>query len=280
MVHRLIAIVSLAGAAAAVVVVVLLAGGGGGDSSTPARRPAAPGGARQATRVEIPAVPAVRNASPQPGWRPYAGALPILRYHAIGTAPPGETYPELFVTAADFRAQLDWLEAHGYEAVDLETVEDAWFGAGKLPAKPVVLSFDGIHGHFLDVVVPELRQRGWPGDLVVDAEVPRLRLAALAKLVALGWSLEPSGRDPAAARRAIRSRLLAPADNFAFPLGATAGGRAAALKAAGYRGATVDSGGFASPAGPFALPRITIFNASRVSGFAEAMRSHGNGVGA
>jgi hypothetical protein len=280
MVPRLIALISLAAGAAAVVLVLLTLGGGGdGPASKPGSTTAANGHAP--ARVDLPAVAPVRNARPQPGWRAHPGPVPILRYHAIGDPPPGATYTELFVTPADFRAQLDWLGSHGYEAVSLEAVERAWFANGTLPPRPVVLSFDGIRGHLLDVVAPELRRRGWPGDLVLDTEARHLPLTATARLVALGWSLEPSGREPAAARRAVRSRLPAPAENFAFPQGSSPrAGTTAALKAAGYTGATVDGGGFATPADPFALPRITIFNASRVSGFAEALRSHGQGVGA
>jgi hypothetical protein len=279
MVTRLIAFGSLVAGAAAVVL-ILLALGGGGDDSTSGPGSAAPTHAQQASRVDLSAVAPVRNARPQPDWRPYSGAVPILRYHAIGEPPPGTTYAELFVTPADFRAQLDWLAAQGYEAVGLEAVEKAWFAGGKLPAKPVVISFDGTQGHLLDLVASELRRRGWPGDLVFDTEARPLRLAAVAKLVALGWSLEPSGEDPAAARRFIRSRLPTAAKNFAFPQGASPPSETSALEAAGFTGATVDSGGFAEPGRPFALPRITIFNASRVSGFVEAMRSHGQGVGA
>ncbi len=206
--------------------------------------------------------------------------MPILRYDVVGIAPPGTSELELFVSPADFRAQMDWLEAHGYEAVGLETVERAWFAGGTLPAKPIVLSFDGIRGRLLEVVLPELRRRGWPADLVVDTEARPLRLAAVARLLALGWNLEPSGREPAAARRLIRSRLPTPAKNFAFPDAKTSGSEAAIVEAADYTGATVNGGGFAKPSHRFSMPRITIFNESAVEGFAEAIRSHGEGVGA
>ncbi len=217
---------------------------------------------------------------PQPDWRTDPGEVPILQYHVVGSPPPGTSELELFVTPADFRAQMDWLEAHGYEAVGLETVEKDWFAGGTLPAKPIVLSFDGVRGRLLDVVAPELRRRGWPGDLSLDTEARPLRLAAVARLVALGWNVEPSGREPAAARRLIRSRLPAPAKNFAFPADKAPKSETSILKAAGFDGATLNGGGFANPSHRFALPRITIYSESVVSGFAEAIRSHGEGVGA
>jgi hypothetical protein len=184
------------------------------------------------------AIASVRNAEPQADWRSHSGEVPILRYHVVGSPPPGTSDLELFVTPADFRAQLGGLGAHGYEAVGLETVERAWFAGGTLPAKPIVLSFDGVRGHLLDVVAPELRRRGWPADLTLDTEARPLRLAAVAKLLALGWSVEPSGRESAAARRFVRSRLPTPARNFAFRHGNSAKPDVPALEAAGYSGAT------------------------------------------
>jgi peptidoglycan/xylan/chitin deacetylase (PgdA/CDA1 family) len=279
MLPRLMAVGALA-AGAVIAVVLLLSLGGGGDDSASGRDPVASHGPPRVARVELPDIQEVRNAKPQPDWGPYTGAVPILRYHAVGVAPPGTSYTELFVTPADFRAQLNWLEAHGYEAVGLETVERAWFGAGTLPAKPIVLSFDGIRGRLLDVVEPELRRRGWPADLALDTEVPLPRASAVARLIALGWDLEPSGRDPVAARRFVRTRFLTSAKNFAFRQGDSSGSDTTSLEAAGYTGATAAGGGFAEAAHPFDLPRITIFNASRISGFAEAIQSHGEGVGA
>jgi hypothetical protein len=284
MAARLIALVALVAAVGAVVVVLLSLGGGDHGSSEHAFRRhlslLMPRSVEAPERAKLPHVTAVRNATPQPDWAPYSGSVPILRYHAIGVAPTGEDYTELFVTPADFRAQLDWLEAHGFEAVGLETVERAWFDGGTLPEKPIVISFDGLAGHLLDIAVPELSKRGWPADVVVDSEALPFRPDAVARLIALGWEVEPSGDDPAAARRFVRARLPTPAKNFAFRQGESVGSDTPALKAAGYTGATATGGGFATPQAPFDLPRITIFNASRIEGFEEAITSHGNGVGA
>jgi hypothetical protein len=277
---RLLAFIALLAGAAAVVVVLLTLGGGGDDPATRQAPSSSPRPSSTPHRVELPSIAAVRNASPQPSWQPYSGSVPILRYHAIGVAPTGETYTELFVTPEDFRDQMDWLEAHGYEAVGLETVEQAWFDGGTLPEKPVVLTFDGTEAHLLDVAVPDLSRRGWPADLVVDAEARPLKAAAVARLIALGWDVEPSGASPAAARRYVRARFPTPAKNFAFRQGESSGSDTKALEAAGYTGATATGGGFAESSDPFDLPRITIFNASRIEGFEEAIRSHGEGVGA
>jgi hypothetical protein len=279
LVPRMVAAVALAAGIAAIVVVALSLGGGGGGS-VPGPGSGTSAHPRRPSRIDLPAIAPVRNAKPQPDWRPHPGAVPILRYHVVGSPQPGTSELELFVSPADFRAQMDWLGAHGYEPVELEAVERAWSAGGTLPAKPIVLSFEGVRGRLLDVVAPELRRRGWPADLVFDTEARPLRLASVAKLLALGWDVEPSGRDPAAARRFVRSRLPTPARNFAFRHGNSARPTDSALEAAGYSGATVPGGGFARASQRFALPRITIYNESAVEGFAEAIRSHGEGVGA
>jgi hypothetical protein len=279
LVPRVVAFVALAAGIAAIVLVAL-SRGGGDDGSVAGPSSGTSPHSQRPSRIDLPEIASVRNAKPQPDWRPHPGEVPILRYHVVGSAPPGTSDLELFVTPADFRAQLDWLDAHGYEAVGLETVERAWFAGGTLPAKPIVLSFDGVRGRLLDLVAPELRRRGWPGDLVFDTEARPLRLAEIAKLLALGWSLEPSGREPAAARRFVRSRLPTPAKNFAFPDAKAPKSQTSIVEAAGFTGATVPGGGFARASHRFALPRITIYNESAVDGFAEAIRSHGEGVGA
>ena len=45
----------------------------------------------------------VRNATPQPDWKPHTGPVPILEYHVLGAPPADAPYPELYVTRPDFR---------------------------------------------------------------------------------------------------------------------------------------------------------------------------------
>ena len=84
----------------------------------------------------------VRNATPQPGWKPHTGPVPILVYHALGEAPASEEYPGLYVSEPEFEEQMAWLHSQGYEAVTLDQAEDAWYHGGTLPAKPIVITFD------------------------------------------------------------------------------------------------------------------------------------------
>jgi biofilm PGA synthesis lipoprotein PgaB len=93
-------------------------------------------------------------------------------YHAIAKPPSGAPYPDLFVPPHDFERQIAWLAAHGYRAVTLRAVYDNWHSGARLPARPVVLSFDDGYRSQYTVALPVLRERHWPGvlDLTVDHE--------------------------------------------------------------------------------------------------------------
>ena len=97
--------------------------------------------------------------------------MPILEYHVLGAAPADEPYPDLYVTASRSSTGR-WTGSieHGYEAVTLEQVEEAWYHGGTLPPKPVVLSFDDGYRPQFTYALPELRRHGWAGVLNLKAE--------------------------------------------------------------------------------------------------------------
>ena len=84
---------------------------------------------------------------------------------------------------------MDWLDEHGYEAVTLEQVEDAWYHGGTLPAKPVVLSFDDGYRPQFTFALPELRKHGWAGVLNLKAEGSDLYTSNVEAMIDAGWEL-------------------------------------------------------------------------------------------
>ncbi len=154
--RRLVAIGSLIVVAVAVVIVLNSAGdedeaGGQAAASAPAKQ-----GRANATAAK-PESKEVRNATPQADWKPHLGPVPILEYHVLGSPPEGAPYPELYVGRTDFAKQMDWLEEHGYQAVTLEQVQEAWYHGGKLPPKPIVISFDDGYRPQFTFALPTLR---------------------------------------------------------------------------------------------------------------------------
>jgi peptidoglycan/xylan/chitin deacetylase (PgdA/CDA1 family) len=225
-----------------------------------------------------------------PPTGPHDSPVPILMYHVLAPPLPDAPYPDLYVKPADFRAQVAWLAAHGYHAVTLRQVYDYWRGAHALPRKPVVLTFDdGYHSDFT-VALPTLRARRWPG--VLNLEVRNLqpvwgtRPGMVRKLIAAGWEIDAHTMthpdlttvDPtqlryevAGSRAAIRRRFHVPADFFCYPSGRYDDAVVAAVRAAGFLGATTTTEGFAAPGSLFTLDRVRVNGSDGVAGLAAKL---------
>jgi peptidoglycan/xylan/chitin deacetylase (PgdA/CDA1 family) len=266
-------------AIAAVAVSVLGGSSGGGSSPRRATAQAKPASSSQASEPSQ-----VRNATPQPDWRPYTGPVPILEYHVLGAAPANAPYPELYVTRPDFHRQMGWLDEHGYQAVTLEEVEAAWYRGGTLPPKPVVLSFDDGYRPQFTYALPELRRHGWPGLLNLKAEGSDLYTSNVEAMIDAGWELAAHTinhqdlttldaaqlkEEVAGSRAILRREYGAPVADFCYPAGRFDETVVAAVKAAGYTGATTEIPGYADHQKPYELARFEILGSTGVSGLAE-----------
>ncbi|MDX6608616.1 MAG: hypothetical protein QOF85_541 [Solirubrobacterales bacterium] len=266
-------------AAACASVLGLSINGGGGTGHAARATPPAKHSARQ----DNPSGP-VRNATPQPGWKPYTGPVPILEYHVLGAAPADAPYPELYVTRPDFHRQMNWLEDHGFQGVTLEEVEDAWYRGGALPAKPVVISFDDGYRPQFTYALPELRRHGWPGLLNLKARGSDLYTSNVEAMIDAGWELAAHTinhqdlttldaaqlkEEVAGSRAILRHEYGVPVANFCYPAGRFEETVIAAVKAAGYSGATTEIPGYATSDAPYELARFEILGSSGVSGVAE-----------
>jgi peptidoglycan/xylan/chitin deacetylase (PgdA/CDA1 family) len=220
--------------------------------------------------------------------------VPVLMYHVIREPYPGSPYPDLYVPRAEFAAQMSWLDRNGYEAVTLERVYHAWRGDAVLPARPVVLTFDdGARTHYTNAF-PILRGHGWPGVLNLDVSnlepswgiQPRM----VRELVAAGWEIDAhslthpdlSGlgaralrREVAGSRTQIQHRFGVPVNFFCYPAGRYDSEVVAAVKAAGYLGATTTGPGLADLNEPFTLARVRVDGGDGAAGLAAKLRALG-----
>lgn len=227
---------------------------------------------------------------PGPDWGTHPGPVPILMYHVIGD-PAGETtYPDLFLSTADFRGQVNWLKRNGYEAVTLSQVQDAWYDGATLPPKPVVLSFDdGYLGQYLDAL-PILKRAGWAGLLNLKAEGSDVSVKEVKKMIAAGWEVashtitHPDLRDldgtaltreVAGSKELMERELGVEIENFCYPAGMYDEKVMAAVEAAGYRGATTVEPGLAGKSMPFELKRIRIDRGDGAEALAAKLESAG-----
>jgi peptidoglycan/xylan/chitin deacetylase (PgdA/CDA1 family) len=278
--RRLAAGGGLVAIAALVAAAVLLALGDGGNSSSSPTANAA--GRAQASSTKPSGL--VRDATPQPGWKPYTGLVPILEYHVLGAAPAGAPYPELYVTRPDFHRQMDWLDSHGFEAVTLEAVENAWYHGGTLPRKPVVISFDDGYRPQFTYALPELRKHGWPGLLNLKAEGSDLYPSNVEAMIHAGWELAAHTihhldlttldaaqlkEEVAGSREMLRHEYGVPVANFCYPAGRFNETVIEAVEAAGYTGATTEIPGDAERQKPYELSRFEILGSTGVGGLAE-----------
>jgi peptidoglycan/xylan/chitin deacetylase (PgdA/CDA1 family) len=195
-------------------------------------------------------------------------------YHVIGTVKPGTPFPELWVTASDFSAEMHALAAQGYHGVTLQQAWDAWHHGGLLPSKPVVVSFDdGYSGQYKDAM-PVLRSLHWPGVLNLKlGNLRDLKAAHVREMIANGWEIDshtinhPSlpAIDDAhlryeleASRARLKKEFGMTVNFFCYPAGAYNQHVVEAVKRAGYEAATTTDEGFARPQDTFVLGRVRV----------------------
>src|SRR5256714_10207258 len=279
--RRRLVLASLVAVVGAVVALVAAAlGGGGSNPAQPKTKHTGPASASPAhTGPTFPA-----------GWTPHPGPVPVLEYHAIQAPPSGETFPELFVDLPDFQHQMKWLGEHGFEAVTLDQVEDAWYANGKLPVKPIVISFDDGYLSQYANAFPVLQKRGWPGVLNLVAQGADLPDADVHKMLDAGWELASHTithvdlttvdsrtveHEVAGSRQMLRQRFGVPVDNFCYPLGHYNDTVVSAVHRAGYVGAQTEISGGADAAHPYILDRIEILLSDGLPGFVSKLQAAG-----
>ena len=215
--------------------------------------------------------------------------VPILMYHVIGDAPAGAPYPELYVRSADLARQLGWLARNGYHPVTLRQVWDQWYRGTPLPSKPVVISFDDGHRSTAAVAFPLLAERRWAGVLnlkVRSLDHGGVRPRQVRNLIAAGWEVDAHSithpdltaiddrqlrYEVAGSRTALRRQFGIPVDFFCYPAGRYDGRVVAAVKRAGFLGATTTRDGLASADEPFTLRRVRVDRSDGVGGLAARL---------
>ena len=214
----------------------------------------------------------VRDATPQADWLPHAGPVPILVYHDLGQPPASESYPGLYVSDADFVAEMRWLHQHGYMAVTLDELMSAWYHGGTLPRKPIVITFDNGYIPQATFAPTVMSRYGWPGVLneITAAHLANWRLR---HLISIGWEIDSHSvthpdltkvtpaelhRQVIASRQFLQHSLDIPVNSFCYPSNKYNASVIAAVKAAGYTNATTENPGFATRSSPYLLDRFEI----------------------
>jgi peptidoglycan/xylan/chitin deacetylase (PgdA/CDA1 family) len=232
---------------------------------------------------------------------PYRKPVPVLMYHEVRVPPPGAPNPGLFVSERTFDAQAAWLARRGYHGVTMAELRQAWAGRRVLPERPIVLTFDDGYASVYRNVVPVLKRMHWPGvlymalgntrnpDGVSRAQVERMVHAdrwelgshTISHLDLTTLARAQLREETAGARDLIRRWFHLTPRDFCYPAGRFNATVVAAVKAAGYLGATTTMPGFASPKqGFYTLDRVRIDRGDGANGLATKLASRGAGISA
>jgi len=265
---RLLALGSLLAVGAVAAAIVISTTGGSGSH---ARKTAA----QQSSSANA------RTSTTGAAGKAAAAAVPILAYHVINVAPPTSSAPPaLYVPVDEFTAQMNALKAAGWHAVTLDQLEAYWtHGTALGPGKPIVITFDDGYASQYTNALPVLQKLGWVAveNVAVTSLAPSdggLTDAQVRGLIHAGWQLGAEGpstanlttADPTqvdgivlSARQTLQSRYGVPLNWFAYPSGAYNSTLLAAVRSAGFVGATTLVSGWASPsADRYRLPRLQV----------------------
>ena len=249
-------------AVAAVAAVIVLSATHGSGSHAPTKAPAHP-------------------RTPSSTTKSGSLAVPILAYHVINEPPPQSSLPPaVYVPAGEFTAQMQAIKADGWHAVTLDQLDAYWTRKTPLGAgKPIVISFDNGYASQYTNALPVLKQLGWVGvenlqATGLPASEGGLTDAQVRGLIGAGWELDSEGvsqpdlttldagqlsTEVAGSRQTLRSRYMVPVNWLCYPAGRYNPAVVAAVRGAGYLGATTTASGWASPqSDTFRLPRLQV----------------------
>ena len=220
--------------------------------------------------------------------------VPVLMYHVIARATASTPLAYLWVAPREFAAQMRWLDRHRYHVVTLQEAYDAWHGA-PLPSRPIVVSFDDGFRNQYTRALPILARHGWAGtlNLALSHYAQRgwgLGPRAIAGMITHGWEIDSHtmthaalpglpaaqlGYQVAHSRSVLRRLFHVPVDFFCYPAGAYDAGVIAAVRRAGYQGATSTEGGLARWNDLWALDRVRVNRGDGAGGLARHLRALG-----
>ncbi|MFD3524058.1 polysaccharide deacetylase family protein [Streptomyces sp. NPDC058653] len=235
------------------------------------------------------------GAPPFPGPGPGPEErVPILMYHAVAHR-PAPSVRALSVSPDAFAEQLALLGERGFTPLTTAALAAVWRGEGRLPARPVLITFDdgyeGVHRYAL----PALARHGFAATLFVstgwlrgpydegDALDTMLDWDQVRQLAAAGVEIgghshtHPQldqlddarlGYEAARCREIVDAELGVAPVSFAYPYGYSTRRVRRAVRAAGFTQSLAVGNGLARRGqGPYALERVTVRRSTTIGEF-------------
>ena len=128
------------------------------------------------TETAVPTIPPTATIPPPlptpQGVYSWTLKVPILMYHYISEPPQdADKYrKDLSITPADFRTQMAYLAANGYETVDLYDLTLAITAKKDLPEKPVIITLDDGYRDNYENAFPILQENGQKATFFIVTE--------------------------------------------------------------------------------------------------------------
>jgi peptidoglycan/xylan/chitin deacetylase (PgdA/CDA1 family) len=217
--------------------------------------------------------------------------VPVLMYHYIRVNPkPRDRVGfSLSVTPATFHAQMDYLARNNFHVIRLGDAAAAIRQHGRLPSRPVVLTFDDGYADFFTTAVPELRRYGFTAtDYVVPGFLGQPRYMTwdqVKQLDAMGFTIGAhtmhhralAGMSRVAAqlemsqsKQVLEKALGHPVIEFAYPYGSFNGYLAGQARAMGFESAaSTIPGTWHQPGSLWYLTRQRVSGWTSLTGFAR-----------
>ena len=283
--RALVALLVLAGTAAAVAVLL-----------RPSHHPAPPRApAQQQRRSSRRSRPRTLRLALPSALPNRSLAVPILMYHRVGPIEPRQPAitDALTVQPAVFASQMRWLRASGFHAITERQLFDALERGARLPANPVLITFDDGYRDILWNAAPLLARLHMPATAYVitgrisGPDTSFLTWPELRRLEALGFDIGSHTvhhvalthvspvqalTELEASRRALERHLRHPVQWFAYPAGAEDAAVLPLVRRAGYvLAATTRRGDLQLANRPFELRRDEILDTTGVRGLAALL---------
>lgn len=219
-----------------------------------------------------------------------AEAIPILMYHVIGDGPNS-----LYVSVTDFRAQMEYLERSGYQAVTMQQVYEALAKGAPLPRRAVAITFDdGYESHY-SAAFAILKQHHFLGTFyVITSFIGRqgyLSAGQILEMDRAGMEIDAHTRthvdlttlspdrltaEVAGSKDDLERLLGHEVSGFCYPAGRFTDAVVKAVAAAGYRDATTTELGLTAPgADVLRLPRVRVFRGESLQAFVRSLEPNG-----
>ncbi|MEN6413907.1 MAG: polysaccharide deacetylase family protein [Veillonellales bacterium] len=185
-------------------------------------------------------------------WLSSPGAgVPILEYHQV--VDDQEMYS---ISPADFASQMEYLARHGYTAISLKEFCDVKEGKYKLPAKPVIITFDDGYDDNYFTALPIMERYGMRASVFVISGLvgepdyltwDQIRELAQHQIEVGSHTVNhvPLGQvdsaecqqEVAESKQVIEAQLGKKVEFLTYPYGSFNAAAAETLRRAGYRGA-------------------------------------------